>query len=128
MTITLNHTLIGAADHTAAARLFATIMGARFAGHAGPGGKFAQVQVNDTLTLDFATADPVHPQHLAFDVDGATFNQIRSRLRNAGVPFGNSPHDFANGRVDHPLAARGLYWPHPDGHLFEVMTDTAEDA
>ena len=53
MTITLNHTIVWARDKDAAARLFAGIFGLRVEGL---GGHFAQVRVNDTLTLDFADA------------------------------------------------------------------------
>jgi hypothetical protein len=38
------------------------------------------------------------------------------------MPFGSSPRDPTNGRTDHPLAPRGLFWVDPDGHLFELMT------
>jgi len=123
MTITLNHTVLAAADNERAARRFAATMGLEFDGFAGVDGKFAAVRVNDQLRLFFVAVDPVVPQHLAFDVDGPTFDRIRDALTAAGQPYGSSPRDTRNGRTDHPLAARGLLWVDPDGHLFEVMTD-----
>lgn len=124
MTVTLNHVLVGAADNDRAAQEFAEIMGLEFTGHDGPGGKFAQVRVNDTLNVDFATVPDVAPQHLAFDVDGTSFDQIITRLRERTIAFGDDPRDTTNGQITHPLAARGLFWTSSDGHLYEVMTDT----
>jgi hypothetical protein len=69
MTITLNHTVLAAADNERAARRFAATMGLEFDGFAGVDGKFAAVRVNDQLRLFFVAVDPVVPQHLAFDVD-----------------------------------------------------------
>lgn len=39
---------------------------------------------------------------------------------------GSEPNDPGNGRVDRPLADRGLYFRTPDGHLFEVMSLASE--
>jgi catechol 2,3-dioxygenase-like lactoylglutathione lyase family enzyme len=123
MTIALDHTVVAAADNERAAHRFADTMGLAFEGFDGFDGKFATVRVNDTLRLFFVTVEHVVTQHLAFTVDGATFDGILERLRRTGQAFGNSPRDPANGRTDHPLAARGVLWLDPDGHLYEVMTD-----
>lgn len=123
MTITLDHTVVTAGDNERAAHRFADTMGLVFEGFDGVDGKFATVRVDDTLRLFFMTAEHVAAQHLAFSVDGPTFDGIVGRLRRAGQAFGNSPRDTANGRTDHPLAARGVLWVDPDGHLYEVMTD-----
>ncbi|GGL46940.1 VOC family protein [Planomonospora parontospora] len=89
---------------------------------AGRDGHFAPVRVNEQLTLDFVTvADPVG-MHLAFDVDPATFDQILARLRQAGVPYGSRPTEPGNGRIDHPLCARGLFFVDAARNLYEVMS------
>jgi catechol 2,3-dioxygenase-like lactoylglutathione lyase family enzyme len=123
VTIALDHTVVAAADNERAARRFADTMGLAFDGFDGVDGKFATVRVNDTLRLFFMTVDNVAAQHLAFTVDGPTFDGILERLRGTGQAFGSSPRELANGRTDHPLAARGVLWLDPDGHLYEVMTD-----
>jgi hypothetical protein len=48
----------------------------------------------------------------------------RDRLR-AGPGVRQHPRDLAAGRPGHPLAARGVLWLDPDGHLYEVMTGAA---
>ncbi|WP_433074524.1 VOC family protein [Dactylosporangium sp. CA-052675] len=121
MTVTLNHTIVPARDHAEAARLLAGIMGFELLPPAGRAGHFRPVRVNETLTLDFMTAPGAEGHHLAFDADAATFDAILTRLVEGGVPFGNDPATPDNGRVDHPLCARGLFFRDASGNLYEVM-------
>ncbi|MFF2922293.1 VOC family protein [Streptomyces celluloflavus] len=127
MTVTLNHTIVPATDHRAAARFFASVMGLPELPPAGRDGHFAPVRVNETLTLDFMTADipadgPAMGHHLAFDVTPDTFDAILTRLRAAGIPYGDDPAQPGNGRTDHPLCARGLYFTDDAHNLYEVMS------
>ena len=122
MTVTLNHTIVPAVDNEEAARFLATIMGLERLPPAGSHGHFAPVRVNDELTLDFMTVADPEGHHLAFDVDAGTFDQILERIRELGVPYGNSPRDPANGRIDHPLCPRGLFFTDAARNLYEVMS------
>ncbi|MEV7908148.1 VOC family protein [Streptomyces anulatus] len=122
MTVTLNHTIVPAADNGRAARFFADIMGLECLPPAGARGHFAPVRVNDSLTLDYMTAEDPQGLHLAFDVDPATFDRILARLRERAVPYGNHPTTPDNGRVDHPLCPRGLFFTDENRHLYEVMS------
>ncbi|AJT65242.1 hypothetical protein T261_3574 [Streptomyces lydicus] len=122
MTVTLNHTIVPAVDHLAAARRFATVMGLEELPPAGREGHFAPVRVNDTLTLDFMTVPDPQGSHLAFDVDAETFDGILARLRAAGIAYGSSPTDPENGRTDHPLCARGLFFADEGRILYEIMS------
>jgi len=119
MPITLNHTIVPAVDNETAARFFASVMGLEYAG---PDRHFAPVRVNESLTLDFMTVEQPSGHHLAFDVDAETFDGILARLQAAGVAYGNDPRTPDNGRIDHPLCARGLYFLDEAGNLFEVMS------
>lgn len=119
MTITLNHTIVPAIDNEAAARFLADVMGLQYDG---PDRHFAPVRINEQLTLDFMTTEGVPGHHLAFDVDPETFDGILARIRERGIPFGNDPREVDNGRIDHPLCARGLYFADESGNLYEVMS------
>lgn len=119
MTITPNHTIVTARDNESAARFFASVMGLTYAG---PNRHFAPVAVNESFTMDFMTVEQPAGQHLAFDVDPATFDAVLGRLRDGGVPYGSDPQAPDNGRTDHPLAARGLYFADADGNLYEIMS------
>jgi catechol 2,3-dioxygenase-like lactoylglutathione lyase family enzyme len=122
MTVSLNHTIVPAVDNRDAARFFASVMGLPELPPAGRYGHFAPVRVNDQLTLDFMTVDNPAGHHLAFDVDPATFDQILARLRTDGIPYGNEPAHPDNGRTDHPLCPRGLFFTDTARNLYEVMT------
>lgn len=121
MTVTLNHTIVPARDNDEAADFLAEIMGLRRLPPDGIDGKFAPVEVNDSLTLQFMTAPNAEPHHLAFDVEPAEFDQILARLQAKGVSYGSSPREPDNGRTDHPLCARGLFFTDETGNLYEVM-------
>lgn len=84
-------------------------------------GRFAAVQVSSGFTIDFFDSPQIEPMHLAFVADDDVFDRILGELQAQGIAYGSQPNDPANGRVDHPLAERGLYFQMPDGHLFEVM-------
>jgi catechol 2,3-dioxygenase-like lactoylglutathione lyase family enzyme len=85
------------------------------------------VHVSSGFTLDFFDAAQIEPMHIAFVADGPTFDHILGRLRSEGIAYGSEPNDPANGRVDHPLADRGLYFRTPDDHLLEVMASAASE-
>jgi hypothetical protein len=80
------------------------------------------VRVNDSLTLDFMSVENPTAHHLAFDVGPSTFDGILTRLRAAGVSYGNDPGEPDNGRIDHPLCPRGLYFVDDARNLYEVMS------
>ncbi|AEW93015.1 MULTISPECIES: VOC family protein [Streptomycetaceae] len=122
MTVTLNHTIVPAADNREAARFLASVLGLELLAPAGPDGRFAPVRVNDTLTLDFLTVPHPEGHHLAFDVDPATFDRVLGRLRETRTPYGSDPGHPDNGRTDHRFAARGLYFRDRSGNLYEVMS------
>jgi catechol 2,3-dioxygenase-like lactoylglutathione lyase family enzyme len=120
MTITLNHTIVWARNKEGAARLFAEIFGLRFAGQ---GGHFAQVGVNDTLTMDFADAKgTVAGQHYAFHVSDSEFDAILQRVKDAGLAFGSGPQSLDDGKLNAWNRGRGFYYKDHDGHVIELMT------
>lgn len=124
MTITLNHTVVFAKDNDKAAHEFSENMGLNLEGYEGIDNKFAVVRVNDDLSVFFMTIESdSSQQHLAFTVDGQSFDQILNQLHERNVTFGNSPHEPDNQRTDHPFASRGLFWTNLDSCLVEVVTD-----
>jgi catechol 2,3-dioxygenase-like lactoylglutathione lyase family enzyme len=130
MTIRLDHTIVPATDKIASAAFFADIFGLTVKpvlGH------FAQVQVNESLTLDFADApepwggpgfDPRTGQshHYAFHVSEAEFEAIFGRVQAKGLPYGSGPFNHTDGQLYTRRGGRGFYFEDPYGHLLEVMT------
>jgi catechol 2,3-dioxygenase-like lactoylglutathione lyase family enzyme len=121
MTIRLDHTIVPAKDKVAAARFFAEIFGLEVK----PGiGYFAQVQVNDSLTLDFAD-EPESSRtshHYAFHVSDAEFDDIFGRVKSKKLAYGSGPSEHTNGQLYTRRGGRGFYFLDPDGHILEVMT------
>ncbi|MFI2257418.1 VOC family protein [Streptomyces tubercidicus] len=122
MAVTLNHTIVPAADHRVAAHFFASVLGLPELPSAGRRGHFLPVRVNEALTLDFMTAPDAEGHHLAFDVDPETFDAILTRLQSANIPYGNAATAPTNGRTDHPLCARGLFFRDDSHNLYEVVS------
>jgi catechol 2,3-dioxygenase-like lactoylglutathione lyase family enzyme len=120
MAIHLDHTIIPAKDKAAAAEFFADIFGLAVK----PGqGHFAQVQVNDSLTLDFADEPkPFRSEHYAFHVSDEEFEAIFRRVKARGLPHGSGPSSRTDGRLYTRRGGRGFYFDDPDGHVLEVMT------
>ena len=93
MAIVLDHTIVPAKDKVASAEFFAEIFGLKVK----PGqGHFAQVQINESLTFDFADEpeawggpgfDPRtgKSHHYAFHISEAEFEAIFGRVKAKGL-------------------------------------------
>lgn len=95
MTIRFDHIIVPARDKVASTEVFGLT--------AKPGsGHFAQVQINESLTSDFADqpepwggpgfdARTDRSHHYAFHVSAEEFEGILERVRAKGVPCGSGP-------------------------------------
>ena len=126
MTIRLDHTIVPAKDKRSAAEFFAAIFGLTVK----PGeGHFAQVQVNESLTFDFADDSDIvgdwnkgRSLHYAFQISNTEFDEIFARVKRKGIPYGSGPFTSKDGRINTRRGGRGFYFEDPNGHLLEVMT------
>ena len=130
MAIVLDHTIVPAKDKVASAKFFAEIFGLKVK----PGeGYFAQVQINESLTFDFADEseawggpgfDPRtgKSHHYAFHISEAEFEAIFGRVKTKGLPYGSEPYNHTDGQIYSRRGGRGFYFEDPNGHLLEVMT------
>src|SRR5262245_61913554 len=100
MTIRLDHTIVSAKDREASAEFFAEIFGLTVR----KGGYFAQVRVNESLTLDFSDDldedEPVQSQHYAFHVSDVEYEAILGRVKARGIAYGSEPDEPGNGRIN----------------------------
>jgi catechol 2,3-dioxygenase-like lactoylglutathione lyase family enzyme len=119
MAIVLDHTIIPAKDKVASAEFFAEIFGLKVK----PGqGYFTQVQVNDSLTFDFADQPEPRSHHYAFHISEAEFDAIFGRVRAKGLAYGSGPYNHTDGEIYTRRGGRGFYFEDPNGHLLEIMT------
>jgi catechol 2,3-dioxygenase-like lactoylglutathione lyase family enzyme len=120
MTARLNHTIVAARDRDASALFLAEMLGLPpplELGH------FADVTVGDKLTLDFVAAEgDIVPQHYAFLVDEAEFDEIFERIAKRGLPYWADPFRRKRDAINHWDDGRGLYFQDPSGHLLEIIT------
>ena len=119
MAILLDHTIVPAKDKRASATFFAEIFGLKVKPG---GGYFAQVQVNDSLTFDFADEEEPQSHHYAFHISDAEFEAIYERVKAKGLTYGSGPYNHTDGKIYTRRGGRGFYFEDPNGHLLEVMT------
>jgi catechol 2,3-dioxygenase-like lactoylglutathione lyase family enzyme len=119
MPIFLDHTIVPAKDKLASAKFFAEIFGLNVKS---ADGYFAQVQVNDSLTFDFADETEPQSHHYAFHISDTEFEAIYERVKSKGLPYGSGPYNHSDGKIYTRRGGRGFYFEDPNGHLLEVMT------
>lgn len=119
MTIRLDHTIVPATDKTVSAAFFAEVFGLTVK----PGdGYFAQVQVNENLTLDFADEPEPQSHHYAFQVSEPEFEAIFDRVQAKRILYGSGPYNRTDGQIYTRRGGQGFYFDDPNGHVLEVMT------
>jgi catechol 2,3-dioxygenase-like lactoylglutathione lyase family enzyme len=120
MPVQLNHTIVSARDKRESATFMAEILGLAAPTPYGP---FLVVQVDNDVSLDFVDAQgPVHPQHYAFLVGEAEWDQIFGRIRERRLPYWADPRRSRPGEVNTNDGGRGVYWEDPNGHFLEIIT------
>ena len=120
MSVTLNHTIIRCSDKETSARFLVDILGLAEPTTYGP---FMVVQVDNEVSLDYAdTHGRPHPQHYAFTVSDAEFDQIQQRIIDRGLTYWADPFHTKENEVNTNDGGRGLYWDDPDGHNLEIIT------
>ena len=120
MAVHLNHTIMEANDRDLTADFLVDILGLAPAGTFGP---FRVVALGNGVSLDVAQArGKVHPQHYAFLVSEAEFDQIWDRINQRELTFWVDPYHQRSGEINTHWGGRGLYWDDPNGHRLEIIT------
>lgn len=120
MSVELNHTIVSAHDRDASAAFLADLLGLETPKPFGP---FMVVELANGVNLDFAAADgEITPQHYAFLVSEADFDEIFGRIRDQALPYWADPAGRRPGEINHNDGGRGLYFPDPNGHVLEIIT------
>ena len=130
MAVKLNHLIVPAKDKAASAQLFAEIFGLEVKPSEG---RFAQVPIDEQLTIDFADDDhtqgilhfvpeQLESHHYAFHVTDDEFDGIYERVKAKGLAYGSGPTTDTDGRVGDRRGGRALYFREINGHLLEVVT------
>ena len=124
MALVLDHLIVRVKDAAATVAFWTEILGAADEGTVGP---FAVVRITDSLTIQFAPWGTEGNEHFALALEPDEFERAFARIREAGIPYGDSFHDVGNMRGPGSEAgARGdgaaVYFFDPNRHLLEIRT------
>lgn len=120
MSVQLNHTIVHSRDSQASARFLADILGLAAPHRFGP---FLVVETANGVSLDYLDhPDPIDPQHYAFLIGEAEFDEIFARIRERGLAYWADPYKSRPGQINHGDGGRGVYFDDPSGHILEILT------
>ena len=120
MAVQLNHTIVNVPNKQVSATFVADILGRPTPTSYGP---FLVVELDNGVSLDFADDHgPAHPQHYAFLVSEAEFDEIFARIRTRGLTYWADPGRRRPGELNTNDGGRGVYWEEPGGHFLEIIT------
>jgi catechol 2,3-dioxygenase-like lactoylglutathione lyase family enzyme len=120
MTVKLNHTIVHARDKRVSAEFYAQVFALA---PAKPFGPFLDVETANGVTLAILETDEkFEPQHYAFLVSDAEFDQIFGRVKTGGLPYWADPGKKQKGETNTHFGGRGVYFQDPGGHLLEIIT------
>ncbi len=123
MHVQLDHLTVPSRDQRAAARLMAELLGVPWS-ETGVG-PFCPVYVNEGLTLDFDQFDEPFPvTHYCFRVSDPEFDAILTRIQAAGIEYRSQVRGPVDYKVDTEHGGRIVYWNVPDGHQWEMLTQS----
>ena len=124
MATVLDHTIVPVRNREESVEFYGRIFGFEDLGEVGP---FLAVRVNDTFNLDFSESDDFHGIHYAFAMDPDEFEVAFTRIREAAIPYGDSPFEIDSMKgPGMTTGAKGegkaVYFKDPSGHLLEIKT------
>jgi catechol 2,3-dioxygenase-like lactoylglutathione lyase family enzyme len=118
----LDHLILPVNDAAESVAFYTSILGFDDDGERPP---FSVVRVSPGFTLQLAPWGTEGNMHLAFALSRREFDAAFQRVRDAGLPFGDSFHSADNGQGpgDEPGArgpGKALYLLDPNRHLIEL--------
>ena len=120
MTVQLNHTIVRCRNREESAAFMAEILGLP---PPKPFSRFLIVETANGVSLDhLATDEPIRPQHYAFLVSEAEFDEIFARIKQRGLTYWADPARHQEGTINTWDGGRGLYFADPSGHSLEILT------
>ena len=120
MAVHLNHTIVAARDSRESAEFLAEILGLA---PPTPFGPFLGVETANGVTLDFIDHDgDIDPQHYAFLISEAEFDEIFGRIGDRRLPYWADPFKRNAGEINRNDGGRGVYFEDPSGHFLEIIT------
>ena len=119
MAIHFNHTILSARDSKASAKFLAEMLDLPAPRRWGP---FQMVVTENGANLDYMDTDgEITPQHYAFLISEAEFDEIFGRIRERKLPYWADPGRRQPVRSI-TTTADAVSIRRPNGHLLEIIT------
>jgi catechol 2,3-dioxygenase-like lactoylglutathione lyase family enzyme len=120
----IDHLILNVNEISASVDFYVNVLGFELEGEEGP---FTVIRVNEDFTLQLAPWGTGGNEHLAFALSREAFDNAFARVKEKGIPFGDSFHSVGNNSGPGvETGARGpaptLYMNDPNNHLIEIRT------
>ena len=120
----IDHLILHVNEIAPSVDFYVNVLGFALEGEDGP---FTVIRINEDFTLQLAPWGTGGNEHLAFALSREAFDEAFARVREKGIPFGDSYHSVgSNSGPGVESGARGpaptLYMNDPNNHLIEIRT------
>ena len=120
----IDHLILNVNEVPATVDFYVNVLGFQLEGEDGP---FTVIRVNEDFTLQLAPWGTGGNEHLAFALPREAFDDAFARVKEKGIPFGDSYDSVGNNSGPGvESGARGpaptLYMNDPSNHLIEIRT------
>jgi catechol 2,3-dioxygenase-like lactoylglutathione lyase family enzyme len=121
---TIDHIILNINDVPASVDFYVNVLGFSSEGEDGP---FTVIRVSEDFTIQLAPWGTKGNEHLAFAMSRADFDNAFARMKERGIPYGDSFHSVGdNVGPGVETGAKGpaptLYMNDPNNHLIEIRT------
>jgi len=121
---TIDHLILNVNEVPSSVDFYVNVLGFELEGEDGP---FTVIRVSENFTLQLAPWGTAGNEHLAFALSRKAFDDAFARVKERGIPFGDSFHSVGNNSGPGvESGARGpaptLYMNDPNNHLIEIRT------
>ena len=121
---TIDHLILNVNEVASSVDFYVNVLGFELEGEDGP---FTVIRVNDNFILQLAPWGTGGNEHLAFALSRKAFDNAFARVKEKGIPYGDSYHSVGNNlgpgvETGARGAAPTLYMNDPNNHLIEIRT------
>lgn len=122
MAAQIDHIILNVNDARESVSFYERVLGFRPEGQEGP---FSVVRVSESFTLQLGPWGTKGGEHLAFAMTRADFDVVFARIRDGGIPYGDSFDSVGSMRgpgLENGARGAGptIYFFDPNQHLIEI--------
>ena len=120
----IDHIILNVNEIADSVDFYVNVLGFKFEGEDGP---FTVIRVSEDFTIQLAPWGTKGNDHLAFALSRRDFDEAFVRLKEKGIPYGDSFHSVGNNsgpgiETGAKGPAPSLYMNDPNNHLIEIRT------